>query len=473
MSRIEQLFQDAVADAPPTRLTPEKLYEAGRRRRTWFRGGLAALGVAVAAALVGTIVVNPAGSTPSTFDNQNGPIRWAGAGDKNHLFLLSNDCLPSQRANRPEEPLDPRQCPDELHTSADGGRTWQVRPLPSPQADWRITLLGTQTLLVQWGDDPRAPRDRQISTDGGAHWVPFSVDPAPLAAVPAGSRAVGWAIPEVALPGPADMVVAAVDPATGAMRPLAPPPLLRLHVQPAPLEAGVWVTGTDPVTRRPAVSVSQDGGRTWSTHVFAELAPEFDPPTPGPAIVPPPGVSFPPFATTVDGRLVYLTVDSDGASYIFRSTDGGTTWQRADPTGHGGTFGSVGSAGFVTRDGTHMVLGLLAERQAGRGALRRQQGRWTVPRHRRTAAVVARGDLHLGRPRRRVPDPGQLRGVRLRRRRHLARHLLALRSCASVPARTGTDAQDPQQPLTSVTPWLAWKALTRRAAWTVVPAKRG
>ena len=30
--------------------------------------------------------------------------------------------------------------------------------------------------------------------------------------------------------------------------------------------------------------------------------------------------------------------------------------QRADPTGHGGTFGSIGSAGFVTRDGTHMVF---------------------------------------------------------------------------------------------------------------------
>src|SRR5215470_15969317 len=112
MSRIEQLFQDAVADAPPTRLTPGKLYEAGRRRRNWFRGGLAALGLAVAGVVAGAVAVGTAGPAPSTFDNQNGPIRWAGAGDKDHLFLLSNDCLPAQRANHPEEPLDPRQCPD-------------------------------------------------------------------------------------------------------------------------------------------------------------------------------------------------------------------------------------------------------------------------------------------------------------------------------------------------------------------------
>jgi len=352
MSRIEQLFQDAVADAPPTRLTPDKLYAAGRRRRTWFRGGLAALGVAVVGVLVGAVAANPAGPAPSTFDNQNGPVRWARAGDKDHLFLLSNDCLPSQRANRPEEPLDPRQCPDELRASTDGGRAWQVRPLPSAQADWQVTLLGTQTLLARTGADRR-----QVSVDGGVHWAPFTVATTTLAAVPAGSWAVGWPIPEVATPVPADTVVAAVDPSTGAMRPLAAqPPMLRLYVQQAPLDAGVWVTGTDPATRRPAVAVSRDDGRTWSVHVFAELAPEFDPPTPGPAVAPPPGVSFPPYATTVDGQLVYLTVDSDGVGYIYRSTDGGTTWQRADPTGHGGTFGSIGSAGFVTRDGTHMVF---------------------------------------------------------------------------------------------------------------------
>ena len=357
MSRIEQLFQDAVADAPPTRLTPGELYAAGRRRRNWFRASLAALGVAVAGAVVGAVVVNTAGPAPSTFDNQNGPIRWARAGDQDHLFLLSNDCLPSQRANQPEEALDPRQCPDVLRASTDGGRTWQMRPLPSPRADWRITLLGTQTLLVLWGNDLAAPHDRQISTDGGSHWTPYSVGTAPLPAVPSGSWAVTLAMPEVAAAGPSD-VVTAVDPATGTMRPLATqPPLFRPFVQPAPADAGLWVTGTDPVTRRPTVAVSHDAGRSWSAHVFDQLAPEFEPPTASaPAVVAPTGVSFPAYVATVDGQLLYLTVYSDGVGYIYRSIDGGATFARADPTGHGATFGSVGSAGFVTRDGTHMVF---------------------------------------------------------------------------------------------------------------------
>ena len=353
MSRIEELFRDAVADAPPTRLTADALYDAGRRRRAWFRGGLAALGVAVVGALVGTAVVQPAGPNQSTFDNQTGPIAWAGAGDRDHLYLLRDDCAASYRVEfikHPAATYDSPHCP-QLDASSDGGQTWLGRDLPAPGADWQLTLLGPRTLLA-------APTvaGRYLSTDGGSHWAPFSVGTTPLAAVPEGSWAVGWQIPEDS--GHPEPVVAAVDPSTGTMRPLAVAPgLVRPLVQPVPAEAGVWVTGTDPVSRRPAVAVSRDAGRTWSTHVFAELAPEFDPPAPSaPAVVAPPGVSFPAYVTTVDGRLVFLTVYSDGAGYIYRSTDGGTTWPRSDPTGHGAQFGSNGTAGLVLRDGAHLVF---------------------------------------------------------------------------------------------------------------------
>jgi hypothetical protein len=29
----------------------------------------------------------------------------------------------------------------------------------------------------------------------------------------------------------------------------------------------LWVSGLDPATHRPAVAVSRDGGRTWTTHM--------------------------------------------------------------------------------------------------------------------------------------------------------------------------------------------------------------
>jgi len=143
-----------------------------------------------------------------------------------------------------------------------------------------------------------------------------------------------------------------MDPATGTLAPLAAQPALAQYVMAAaPVDAGLWVKGLDPATRRPAVAVSRDRGQTWTVTVFTMESPA---PSPGGGTP----RSYLPDIATADGRTVYAIIEGtdDGFAHLYRSTDGGATWQRTNPDGPPSGLPFVTTQSFVTTDGAHVML---------------------------------------------------------------------------------------------------------------------
>lgn len=316
------------------------------RRRLLATGGalsvaavLAAGGVAVTG--VGGAALEPAGA-PAV---ETGPerIRWAAAGDADHLYAMVA-CL---------------TCDATLMASTDGGKTWQQRPaqdwfrtVPAPLG---LHVLGPQiiaytTPLSLDGSNGSGGKTstvtRRISIDGGLTWRDLSTSQEPVTAAPAGTRLLDCALE--------DCGVYALDPAAGVLAPLAKqPPLTRRKLVDAPPDAGLWVSGYDPAIRKPTVAVSRNGGRDWDVHVFAEEA-----------AVSEGGIEqgtdgSQPVITTADGQTVYATVragEGDLDVHLYRSTDGGETWQRTNPDGPPSGLAMMTDVGYVTADGAHVTM---------------------------------------------------------------------------------------------------------------------
>lgn len=100
--------------------------------------------------------------------------------------------------------------------------------------------------------------------------------------------------------------------------------------------SGWWVSGIDPATGELAVSVSQDEGRTWSTHPVGAL----------------PG-NLAAAIATVNGIDVYLLVSSGGQVQLRKSDDRGATWV---PTATHQAWPADATYGMVARaDGSLLV----------------------------------------------------------------------------------------------------------------------
>jgi len=139
----------------------------------------------------------------------------------------------------------------------------------------------------------------------------------------------------------------AVNPVAGWFSPLSAEPAFKLDSTSSIVDAGgrFWVTGTDRASGRPAVAVSADRGRTWSPHVFDELAPCTGSNCSDPTLA------------TADGRTVYVMVrDPAGQQPIVFRSDGGRSWSRLD-TGNV-PHGRVAGWSFVTADGSHVICAL-------------------------------------------------------------------------------------------------------------------
>jgi hypothetical protein len=299
-------------------------------------------------AVVGLVAAAPNPADMSTAaapgDQPAGPVRrvvYAYAGDSTHLYAMTQSC------DKP--PYGP--CPVDLYGSDDGGRTWHGRTLPTEHGKLsvQITVLGPRTLLAR-GTEKSARRVTEtttskptdyISADGGATWRRLKESSKPVDDVPAGHRAYSC-IPRSLTES---CTVRAVDPVTAMVAPLAnQPPIHAVYLLDAPPEAGLWVSGFDPESHRPAVAWSRDAGRTWTKHVFTEAAPV---PTHGP-----PGMA--PEMATADGRTAYAIVrtnDDDDAAGAYRTVDGGDTWRLFQNSDRFPSFIS-GVAG----DGAHLLL---------------------------------------------------------------------------------------------------------------------
>ena len=267
-------------------------------------------------------------------------------------------------------------CAPELSASDDAGTTWRRRTEPPAPADAGVPRIASIVSLgpgiLAWRDGRvlsitdlqteakapwKGPNDRLwITVDGGRTWRRAGIDPKPVAAVPPGTRPV-----DCGLAGPVSPCrIYAVNPATGRFAPLADQPT-GIDIESGwagqtnvPLGARLWVPGLDPVTRKPAVASSGDGGRTWRTHVFADGVPA----------VANDGWTAAKYLPTVaagpGGTAYVLTYREDIRRDTHSTADGGATWKS------GTVLPEIPDAGFVTADGAHVVD---AGRQflAGRG----------------------------------------------------------------------------------------------------------
>jgi hypothetical protein len=322
------------------------------RRRGRMRLAAAAAAAVAVTAVAGTtaLAVNRAAPRPSDVGTTGSvPPRPAGshlasyAGDGRHLYVTF-ECPTAG-------------CPA-LYASDDGGRHWQRRTLPDAHQPsfGPVAVLGPRTLLM-------SDRDGTLfaSTDGGGTWRPVGSTTTPIEVAPAGQRALECVAGELTEP-------CAVQTLDGELRvaPLAnqPPIDVVFVLSHVPADAGLWVVGVDRSTRKPALAVSRNQGRSWHVSVFPEAAP-----------ITPDGGSVAlgdlPQLYTSDGRTAYvMQVPRPGSEQplIFRSGDGGGTWRLI----HQGEM--IPPLAFVTRDGAHVLFergddgGVVATRASHNGA---------------------------------------------------------------------------------------------------------
>jgi hypothetical protein len=336
-----------------------------RRRRRLTSGAAAA--AAVVLAVAGTAYAvggfqdaapDPAATPgPAAVPGKppSGPVRrvvHAHAGDANHLYAVTQSCDKPPYGN----------CPYDLYGSDDAGRTWHGRTLPDVDIEiFGITVLGPRTVLAGGAPVSQTPPDPgtiatgsrrmdYLSVDGGATWRELTESAEPIDAVPAGHSALGCAEPPPPStrspsepPSIESCTVRVVDPVRARVASLAnQPPIVAVGLSDAPPEAGLWVTGFDPGSHRPAVAWSRDAGRTWITHVFAEADPV---PTHSP-----PG--FAPQLATADGRTAYAMVSrDDDIARIYRTVDAGATWSLFQEGDRAPSF-----IAFVAGDGAHLLM---------------------------------------------------------------------------------------------------------------------
>jgi hypothetical protein len=352
-----------------------------RTRRRLVAGAVTLVAAAGAAGLVTVDLTgglpNSVAADPTATDRPQPPpahVRWAGAADASHLYVVVADC---------------QECPQKLHASTDGGRTWQLRGDVSqggPAAPQNLRVINDSVLVSTpsvWyprrvdlsgkvagdpiGEDatatavpvqpngtstpppvPGSGIDKpRISVDGGRTWADLEVSDTAVPAV-----AAGGAVVNCQLAGRSDPCrVWALDPAIRRIAPLAsqPPVVLDgLSSVATPRSAGIWVQGYEPQGGHAAVAVSRDAGRSWTTSRFDAETPAL---ADGRAI--PDGL---PYVATTDGRTAYAMFTGGWtAPRIYRSTDGGAHWQRTNE-GRPMTNPLNGPLSMVTRDGSHVVV---------------------------------------------------------------------------------------------------------------------
>jgi photosystem II stability/assembly factor-like uncharacterized protein len=307
-----------------------------------------ALAVAAVLILGGYLVAEPSDGSPGRVGASPGAtiqapahIRWADAGDADHLYALVADC---------------GGCRSKLMVSEDGGRTWRERPayaaIPEKSGLLDLYVLGPRVLALGlpeelgWPDKLPASTVRKVSLDGGATWRDLQTSQAPVAAAPVGTRLIGCQSSS------ASCGLHAIDPVTGILAPLSTqPPLADFQIAYVPPSIGMWVQGYDPATHRPAVAVSHDRGRTWTVTVFTAESPA---PVNGGSTA----AMYQPAIATADGQTAYATIlaTNDPTAHLYRSTDGGGHWQRTNPDGPLSGLSGETPLSFVTADGAHVML---------------------------------------------------------------------------------------------------------------------
>lgn len=345
MTNLHELFVEASADAPPSRLSVEDVYSASRaqRRLGQLRTALAAMAAVVTVAAGGIMLIGNAAPHPPAGADPPWSVVWADRGDASHLYVVRNICGsdPSTSSSPGPTPPPVGAC-HELLASSDGGATWVTRD--TAPVDNGPRVLGPLTLMRYAGTDltpsPSGATDPamsyEVSTDGGVTWSQLPAEGEPVEAMPPGVRLINDFGRDLKI----------FDPVRGRLRALAHQPTVRgaWHDAVAIGSTDIWVAGVSETTGRPAVAVSHDAGATW---IERDL--------PGTAQVPQPtpmdGGGYVRFSTGEaliiprDGTTAYVTrydgtaepaerlPGTEGFGWLrtYRTTDGGLTWQPVAP----------------------------------------------------------------------------------------------------------------------------------------------
>ncbi|MFD0580301.1 sialidase family protein [Dactylosporangium darangshiense] len=361
MTFLRERFHEAAASpSPPSRLSGDEVYvTAWRRRRVRNRLASAVVGGGAAVIVAAVAVLTTAGgpdrgapapaasdaasmapsARPTAIANGrpdigDGVVQDAVATDLDHLYAVRLRCASG----------DYSSCEGVLYGSDDGGRTWTERNRDNPYL-LDVPAAGVIGALFPKGGNSAAWR---FSIDGGRTWKDRKSSPGTISAVPAD----GWATcREDDEQGLSQCAVYGVDAKTGVEKKLAqqPPTITPSGINRVPSGAGLWVSGFVPQTHVVGVSVSRDDGRTWSTHVFGQGEADYPQDINNQSV----GIA------TIDGTTAYAVVsivtdNGQNRLLVYRTTDGGLTWQRADP-GHTLPWVQHGADSFVAADGTHIV----------------------------------------------------------------------------------------------------------------------
>jgi hypothetical protein len=383
MTRLPELF-DAASSAPPaSRYTVDDVLCQARRRRR-LTGASAAATVALAL-VTGIGLVNTGAGGGISETPPPGPLRWVGRGDAQHLYLVTDRCdrqapvAGTPTAAGPTPPLSPSNlttppptgsispsapsqagpsigwppvarpdCP-ELYASADGGATWVSRGSAYHRYFSDLKVLGPTVLARYAGTNDEVdiegspmPMLVELSVDGGAHWTVLDDGDEPLRVAPERNR---LPFNDTGVTDPANRRIGKL---------LADPGYEFPARQQAPLAAGLWVAGTDQSPLARSISVSHDGGATW-THARLDTVTSPD----GTNDL---GAAWYPVVATRDGQRAFALAPDiprpednpdliPPQTRVYLTTNGGVTWT---PTAAAPVLGAFSSA-WATSDGRLVV----------------------------------------------------------------------------------------------------------------------
>jgi hypothetical protein len=340
MSELDRELTALRADLHAALTPPDLTKVAGRARQRSVRRRMQ-IG-AVAAVVVVSVVVPALRAVPSEPPGippfpQPGPTYQVDFADADHGYALRGDC---------EQVQGP--CRYRLFATTDGGRRWEERGLPQATVDH-----GSAWLIVAGRTEITVDRDPMMgagvihadhSTDGGRTWS----DAVPDELLPPTPIAPAAALASVCLTPGYNCQRGIGSTVDGASAPVpTQPPLSDPVAGGPPTEGGKhWAVGLDEAAGDWALSVTEDGGMTWSTSVLR--VPGVPTMRGGWHLVERDGVMY----TTVAGTF---GVNQQGVLGVFRSTDGGVSWTRTFVGSPKGSLSDAPGSPVLTEDGRLLV----------------------------------------------------------------------------------------------------------------------